>query len=263
MTILEAFSLEGEVAIVTGGGTHLGKAMATALAQLGASVVIASRREDLCIKVANELKNTGLDVTGRRCDMTIDSDITNLVKSVSDDKGRLDTIVCNAGGAAAQSTHLPNGSVSEFMDTLELNVKGTYLSAQAAAKIMVKQKRGSIITIGSIHGSLTTNKQFYDGLGFNRGGPAYQASKGAIINFTRNIAGELGEFGIRANCISPGQIPKPDASPEFSQRCLSNIPMNRGGEPEDLMGAVALLASNAGSWITGQNIIVDGGWTIW
>ena len=100
-------------------------------------------------------------------------------------------------------------------------------------------------------------------MGFGRGGPAYQASKGAIINFTRNLAGELGEYGVRANCISPGQIPRPDARPEFVQRCADNIPLNRGGEPEDLKGAVALLASDAGEWITGQNLIVDGGWTVW
>ena len=263
MTIQETFDMSGRAAIVTGGGTHLGRAMATSLAELGASVVIASRREELCLQVASELRTKGLDVTGRGCDVTVEDQVDALVESVVEAAGRLDVMVCNAGGSAAPATHIPNGSVDEFTSTLDLNVKGTYLSAQAAARVMVRQRSGSIITIGSIHGSLTTDKRFYEGLGFNRGGPAYQASKGAIINFTRNLAGELGEHGVRANCISPGQIPRPDARPEFMQRCADNIPLDRGGEAEDLKGAVALLASDAGAWITGQNLLVDGGWSVW
>ena len=263
MRIQEAFDMRGRSAIVTGGGTHLGRAMATSLAELGAAVVIASRREQLCLQVAEELRGEGLDVKGLGCDVTVEEQVDALVNSVVESVGRLDVMVCNAGGGAAPATHVPNGSVDEFTATLELNVKGTYLSAQAAARVMVRQRSGSIITVGSIHGSLTTDKRFYEGLGFNRGGPAYQASKGAIINFTRNLAGELGEYGVRANCISPGQIPRPDARPEFVQRCTDNIPLNRGGEAEDLKGAVALLASDAGQWITGQNLIVDGGWTVW
>ena len=263
MRIQEAFDMRGRAAIVTGGGTHLGRAMATSLAEMGASVVIASRREELCLQVAEELRSDGLDVTGLGCDVTVEEQVDALVESVVESAGRLDVMVCNAGGGAAPATHVPNGSADEFTATLELNVKGTYLSAQAAARVMVGQRSGSIITIGSIHGSLTTDKRFYEGLGFNRGGPAYQASKGAIINFTRNLAGELGEHGVRANCISPGQIPRPDARPEFVQRCADNIPLHRGGEAEDLKGAVALLASDAGEWITGQNLIVDGGWSVW
>ena len=263
MRVQDAFDMNGRAAVVTGGGTHLGRAMATALAELGASVVIASRREELCLRVAAEMRGDGLEVTGMGCDVTVEEQVDELVRTVAGSHGRLDVMVCNAGGGAAPPTHVPNGSVDEFTSTLELNVKGTYLCAQAAARVMTAQRSGSIITIGSIHGSLTTDKRFYAGLGFSRGGPAYQASKGAIINFTRNLAGELGEYGVRANCISPGQIPRPDARPEFVKRCADNIPLDRGGEAEDLKGAVALLASDAGGWITGQNLIVDGGWTIW
>ena len=263
MRIQDTFDMRGQAAIVTGGGTHLGRAMAASLAELGASVVIASRREDLCAQVASEMRRDGLDVTGRGCNVTVEEQVDDLVSSVADAHGKLDVMVCNAGGGAAPPTHVPDGSVDEFIATLELNVKGTYLCAQAAARVMTAQRSGSIITIGSIHGSLTTDKRFYEGLGFNRGGPAYQASKGAVINFTRNLAGELGEYGVRANCISPGQIPRPNASPEFARRCVDNIPLDRGGEADDLKGAVALLASQAGAWITGQNLIVDGGWTIW
>ncbi len=263
MNIKDAFDMKGRTAIVTGGGTHLGKAMATALGELGASVVIASRRAALCEEVAEELRREGLVVTGRGCDVTVESEVDALVNSVVEEHGRLDVMVCNAGGSATPATHIPNGSVDEFIATLELNVRGTYLCAQAAARVMVEQRGGSIVTVGSIHGSLTTDKRFYEGLGFGRGGPAYQSSKGAIINLTRNLASELGEHGITANCISPGQIPRPDANPKMVQRCAKNIPFSRGGEADDLKGAVALLASPAGAWITGHNLIVDGGWSIW
>ena len=164
MRIQEAFDMRGRSAIVTGGGTHLGRAMATSLAELGASVVIASRREQLCLQVAEELRGEGLDVKGRGCDVTVEEQVDALVNSVVESVGRLDVMVCNAGGGAAPATHVPNGSVDEFTATLELNVKGTYLSAQAAARVMVRQRSGSIITVGSIHGSLTTDKRFYEGL---------------------------------------------------------------------------------------------------
>jgi gluconate 5-dehydrogenase len=263
MTILEAFDLTGRAAVVTGGGTHLGRAMATALAELGASVVIASRREQLCKQVAAEMRENGLDVTGQGCDVTVEAEVNALVDAVVTAHGRLDVIVCNAGGSAAPATHIPDGDVDEFMATLDLNVKSTYLCAQAAARVMVGQRSGSIITIGSIHGSLSTDKRFYDIVGGKRGGPAYQSAKGAIINLTRNLATQLGEYGITANCISPGQIPKPDASPALVKRCAEYIPLNRGGRADDLKGAVALLASPAGAWMTGHNLIVDGGWSVW
>jgi gluconate 5-dehydrogenase len=126
--------------------------------------------------------------------------------------------------------------------------------------------------VGSIHGFLGSNKRFYDGLDFRRGGAAYQTAKGGVINLTRHLAAELGEYGITANCISPGQVPRPDADPEFVERGRLNVPPERGrlnvplervGTPGDLKGAVVLLASPAGSWITGHNLVVDGGLSVW
>ena len=96
-----------------------------------------------------------------------------------------------------------------------------------------------------------------------RGGGAYQTAKGGTINLTRYLAGQLGEYGITVNCISPGQIPRPDHEPEFVEKARLSIPLERTGMPDDLKGAVALLASSAGSWITGHNLVVDGGWSIW
>ena len=264
MNIREMFDLHGRVAIVTGGGTHLGRAMAESLGELGAAVFIASRRRELCEKVAAELREDGIDCTGLGCDVTVEEEVDSLVEGVVKDRGRLDIMVCNAGGSAVPATYVPDGSRQEFEATVQLNLTGTYLCAQAAARVMIPQHSGSIITIGSIHGALTTDKRFYEGMDFSRGAAAYQSAKGGILNLTRHLAGELGEHGITANCISPGQIPRPErATKLFTERVLQNIALERVGVADDLKGAVALLATPAGAWITGHNLIVDGGWSIW
>ena len=263
LEIQNLFDLNGKVAIITGGATHLGFAMASALGELGANIVIASRRRDLCVKRSNELKSKGINSLGIGCDVTDPIQVDQLVDQTVSEYGRLDIMVCNAGGAVKPATFVPNGDIEEFVSTMELNVNGTYLSANSAAKIMVNQRSGSIITIGSIHGSLTNDKRFYDGTGFHRGGASYQTAKAGIINFTRYLAMELGEFGVNANCISPGMIPKPDADVKMLDKCMNSTALRRRGLPSDLKGVVALLASEAGSWITGQNFIVDGGFTIW
>ena len=256
------FNLSDRLGIVTGGGTHLGRAMATALGELGASVVIASRRRELCERVAEEMREADIDCTGRGCDVTVEKEVDALVEAVVAQHGRLDVMICNAGGNVGP-THLPDGSIDDFMRTFEMNTKSTYICAQVAARVMIPQRSGTIITIGSIHGSFTNDKRFYEGLKMVRGGGAYQTAKGGIINLTRYLAGQLGEYGITANCISPGQIPRPDHEPEFVERARLSVPLERTGTPDDLKGAVALLASPAGSWITGHNLVVDGGWSIW
>ena len=263
MKITEQFDMTGRVAVITGGGTHLGRAMATALAELGATVIIASRRRELCEQVAAEMSAEGMKVEGMGCDATERDEVAAMVDSIVARHGRLDVMVCNAGGGAAEPTYIPEGDVAEFTATLEKNVTSAYLCANEAAKVMVRQGSGSIITIGSIHGSLTNDKRFYDGTGFKRGGAAYQTAKGGIINFTRYLAMELGDSGITANCISPGQIPGTTADPVMVERARQANALGRTGVADDLKGAVALLASPAGSWITGHNLIVDGGWSIW
>lgn len=262
MTIHDLFDMTGKVAIVTGGGTHLGRAMATALGELGAMVVIASRRRELCEEVASELRSQGIRCHGAGCDVTDENQVNALVEDVVRDHARLDVMISNAGGAATTS-YIPNASIDEFRQTWEQNVTSTYVCAQAAARVMIPQRSGSIITLGSIHGFLSGDKRLYDGLDFRRSGPPYQTAKGAIINMTRALSAELGEYGITSNCISPGQIPRSSTDPEMIERCRLNNPLQRTGVPDDIKGAACLLASDAGKWITGQNIVVDGGWSVW
>ncbi len=260
-TVQELFDLTGRTAIVTGGGTHLGTAFTEALGDLGAKVYIASRRTELCERVASELTRRGYDVTGLGCDVTDETQVDALVERVMNDTGRLDIAICNAGGSFTTS-YPPDADVDEFRRTLEVNLTGTYITAQSAGRAMIPARCGSIITLGSIAAPLSMDPRIYNA-NFNRSGPPYQAAKGGVLNLTRAFAGEFGKYGITANCISPGQIPKDTINPEQVETFRKMNALHRTGLSQDLKGTVALLASDAGSWITGQEFRVDGGWSIW
>ncbi len=261
MTVQELFDMSGSAAVVTGGGTHIGRAIAAALGEAGAAVYIVSRRGELCERVASEMRGEGIDCTGAGCDATDEAQVDALVERVVEERGGLDVMVCNAGGSAARS-YIPDASIGEFTATLEMNLRSAYVCAQSAARAMIPRGGGGrIITLGSIHGSLGADKRQYMGLG--RSGPPYQAAKGGVVNLTRGLATELGEYGITVNCISPGQIPPPTHDAGLVERWRDSNPLGRTGVPEDVKGAAVLLASRAGGWITGHNLVVDGGWSVW
>ena len=262
MNVRDMFNMAGTVALVTGGGTHLGRAMASALAELGATTYIAGRRLEVCAATAAALRADGLDVSAMACDVTVDGEIDAVVDKIVAAHGRFDVLIANAGGSFTRS-YMPEASIDEFRRTLELNITGTFRSAQAASRHMIPARRGKIVTIGSIHGSLTADLRLYEGLDFWRSGPPYHAAKGAVVNLTRSLAAELGQHNIQVNCISPGQIPQATTDPEFVERCRLNNPLQRTGQADDLKGAVALLCSRASDWITGHNLLVDGGWSVW
>jgi gluconate 5-dehydrogenase len=259
--IREMFDMTGRTAVITGGGTHLGTAMATALGQLGASVYLASRRGALCEEVAGQLLSQGIDATGLACDATDSSQVARLVGRVMDEHSRLDAFICNAGGSFTTS-YPPDGDVQEFRDTLDANLTSTYVCAQEAGKAMIPAKRGSIITLGSIGATLAMDTRIYNSR-FKRSGSPYLAAKGGVLNLTRALAAEYGEHGITVNCVSPGQVPKDTTDAEQVETFRQMNALRRTGVPSDLAGTIALLASDAGSWITGQEIVVDGGWSIW
>jgi NAD(P)-dependent dehydrogenase (short-subunit alcohol dehydrogenase family) len=253
--------MSGSIAIVTGGGTHLGAAISESLCELGATVIVASRNLNNCKEMSTQLTSAGLKAYALQCDATIESDVNSLIKSVIETHGKLDVFVCNAGGSTPDND-FPSSSTQAFRDTISMNIDTTFMCAQAAAKVMIKQGHGKIITIGSVHGVMGTDKRLYEGLNHKRSSIGYFAAKGGVINLTKALAAELGEHGITVNCISPGQIPKPTVKKEMINRMVNRQPIGKMGKPHDLKGAAALFASPAGNWITGQNLIVDGGWTI-
>lgn len=260
----ELFDLTGRVALVTGGGTHLGRAMAEALAAQGARTYIAGRRRDVIEEAAEAMRRDGRDVTAVRCDITDAGMVQEVVGRIAAETGPIDIAVCNAG-ANAENRYPPDTDLETFRATLDSHVAGTVTTANAAARQMLERGSGSIITVSSVHGSLAADPRLYDGLTqkSRRSSLAYQTAKAAIVGLTRNLAAEFGRSGIRVNCISPGHIPKDTADPVFVERVVEGNALGVKGTPDDLKGAVVLLASDAGRFITGHNLVVDAGWSIW
>jgi len=255
----DLFDLTGQVALITGGGTHLGAAMAAALAGAGAEVHLASRRLEVCAAVADALTAAGARASAHCCDIADPVDVRALVDGVVADTGRLDVLVANAGGSAVRGS-FTDLDPQDLRTTLDVNVLGTATCAQAAARHMIDAGGGSIILIGSIHGALGSDRRAY-GPGWVGSAADYHIAKGAVVNMARALAMEWSLSGVRVNCLSPGQIPKATLVAVQTERFREATPLGRVGVPADLAGAVLLLASDAGSFITGQNLIVDGGWS--
>ena len=254
-------SLQGAVSVVTGGGTHLGLAMASALAELGATVYLLGRRRAVVDQSAATLQARGLVVFAIDAVAADESAMERVVQDIVARHGRLDVMVCNAGGAFG-STMAPNISLADLETMLRMNVGTTLVCAQTAIRVMMPRQRGAIITVGSLHATLGSDPRLY-APDFKRSTQSYHAAKGAILNLTRALACELAQYKITVNCISPGQIPKPSLDAFTRENFRNMVPLGRLGVPSDLNGAVALFASEAGRWITGQNLTVDGGWSAW
>ena len=260
-TMPDLLNMSGRVAIVTGGGTHLGTAFTEAMAELGAHVYIASRRAELCEETASNLRSKNLKVTALACDVTEESSVNALVEQVMKKEGRLDVFVANAGGSNT-TAHAPHGDVDEFRWTLEKNLTSTFICAQAAGRVMIPQKSGSIITLGSIASRLASDPRIYNE-NFKRSGAPYMAAKAGVLVLTKALAAEYSPHGVRVNCICPGQIPNDKTDKNQVEKFRTMNAFHRTGLAEDIKGACALLASDAGKWITGTDILVDGGWSIW
>ncbi len=251
----ELFDLNGKVAIVTGGGGSLGRQMARALAEMGAHVVLCGRKAEHFEEAAAELSALGVRALGLRCDVTSPDDVRALVDRTKAEFGRVDILVNNAGRAwVAPATTMP---VEEWRRVLEVNLTGAFLCAQAAGKVMIEQGGGKIINIASVAGLGGAMPEVLDAI-------AYSASKGGLINFTRDLAVKWARHKINVNAIAPGWFPTRMSSAiveRWGDRLARNIPLGRIGGDEDLKGVVVYLASRASDYVTGQVLSVDGGQT--
>ena len=257
MAILDRFGLEGQVAVVTGGGRGIGEAIALGLAEAGADVVVAARRTAEVEQVAEKIRAKGRRALAVTCDVMDIEQIKSLAQRAVEELGGLNCWVSNAGGAddrvARTLLEMPERQWDFQMD---LNLKAVWTGAQAASSIMKDQGGGTIINISS----QAANKASP----FN--GP-YAVAKSGVNNLTQTMAVELARYNIRVNGVSPGPIPtevfmefldlKEEDLPEMGQRL--NIPLGRIGAPEDISPAVVYLASEASSWMTGQTITINGG----
>ena len=247
--------LEGKIVIVTGARRGMGKSHALALAKAGAKVAVADISLEECQKVVDEIRKEKGEALAVKCDVTKKGEIDDMIKTVVDKWGRIDILVNNAG--ICQFKPFLELTEEEWDRTLDTNLRGYFLCAQAAAKEMVKQKTGVIINIAS-----TAMGQV--GVGF----PTlahYCASKGGIVGMTETLALELAPYNIRVNAIAPGAIETPmidplKADPKTMEGTLARIPLHRVGKPEEVSNLVLFLASDASSYMTGSTVVIDGGW---
>ncbi len=268
MDTRELFDLTGQTAIVTGGGSGIGKMLCTGLAEAGANLVIASRRYDLCKKVADEFASEcGVETLAVRADVLEEKDVARLMEKTVDRFGRIDILVNNVGGSIVRNTL--SAEVSEWDHILALNLRSVFLCCREAGKYMAEKGYGKIINIASVlAGRATDFRNYYqDPEELSRAGQlSYNASKGGIVSLTTDLAVEWSKYNITVNAISPGAFLTDQTAkfPDFLVKNLcSRIPLGKFGDADDLKGAVVLLASRASKYLTGQNLVVDGGWTLW
>jgi 3-oxoacyl-[acyl-carrier protein] reductase len=243
-------SLKNKTAIVTGAGRGIGRGIALALAQEGCNVIVSDIDQANCCAVAEELEKLGVKDAGVKCDVSKKAEVENLFSCTMKKFGKLDILVNNAG----IYPFVPFSDMKEedWDKVMNINLKSIFLCSQQAAKVM--QEGGRIINISSIAAFV----------GFS-GLVHYCASKGGVNGMIRALALELASKKITVNAVAPGGINTPGAqspSEEIRQQTIAVIPLARMGEPEDIANAVVFLASDKSSYITGQTIIVDGGWTL-
>lgn len=263
-SLQQLLTLKGRTAIVTGGAGYLGTAISETLAELGANLVLASRDKAKCEKKCEEIvRLTGgsIKAVALELDVMKKGAAPEFFARVHEHFPAIDILVNNAWSGKKNSWESITEEDWEYDINMSLN---SVFRMTKAAFPDLKATRGVILNIGSLYSHLAPDYRMYDGREFANP-PSYGAAKAGVIQFTKYLASFLSPHGIRVNALSPGAYPHPptQAHAEFMQRLASKNPMNRIGQPDDLKGAVALLCSDAGSYITGQDIHVDGGWGVW
>ena len=256
-SVKELFDLSGRVSVITGGATGLGLQMATALAEAGSNIVVCSRKLENCEAAAHQLEKLGAQALAVACDVTKPDQVEAMKEATLKKFARVDVLVNNAGRAwSAPPEEMP---LERWQQVFDLNITAPFLCAQSIGREMIKKKRGKIINIASVAGLVGRNPRNYNSV-------AYSASKGALVNFTRDLAVKWAQYNIQVNCICPGFFVTP-LNQELYERNKENIdrdiPLGRTGGPDDLKGLAVLLASDASNFMTGAIIPVDGGAFAW
>jgi len=260
-SVAQLFDLTGRVALVTGGCGHLGAALCRALAETGASVVVTSRTAAKAESFAKTLPARGVQRHLGIALNHLESDsITEVFASIVQEFGQIDVLINNA--------HEPLGNdwtnISPEAFTQQLsNATGYFMLAKLLRDHAVSRGQpASIVLLGSMYGLVGSYPEVYADV-CAASPVAYQALKGSVIQMTRHLAVYWAKDLVRVNCLSPGPFPSEKAPAELVQRLQAKSPMHRMGQPDELKGAVVFLASDASSYMTGQNLVIDGGWTSW
>ncbi|WP_066304314.1 glucose 1-dehydrogenase [Bacillus sp. FJAT-29814] len=256
MNTLDLFRLDGKVAIVTGGAVGLGRQMAEALAEMGANIVIASRKKEKCMEATNEIsRSMDVDTLAIELDIRDEASIKQMVNDTIERFGRIDILVNNSGiawGGPAEEV-----SYEDWKKVIDVNVNGTFYCTQEVGKVMIKQGGGKIVNISSIGSFGGAFPEAQDALSYN-------TSKGAINIFTKDLAVKWAQYNINVNAIAPGWFPTKISKFVIENRkelLMQRLPLKRFGSEADLKGAIVYLSSNASDYVTGHILVVDGGWT--
>lgn len=260
----DLFSLKGKTVLITGGATHLGKALSEGVCQYGGQVIIGSRDLKRNKEAAYELSQRyAVSCTGVYLDFTNAESIQTALCELPANMRAIDVLINNAVYYAPGAIH--QQSQEEFMEGLMGTIGGTFQVTRAVLPKMMEQRHGNIINIASMYGMVSPNPDVYQASNAEPTPGNYGCGKAAVIQFTKYLSCSYAYYGIRANAIVPGPFPNPKVqkNSEFIHQLANKAPLRRIGVPDDLKGIAVLLASDASSYITGQAIAVDGGWTAW
>jgi NAD(P)-dependent dehydrogenase (short-subunit alcohol dehydrogenase family) len=265
-SIHQLMAMDGRVSLITGGAGHIGQAMAAALAELGSDLVLLDRDAHALAEAATPLiARHGVRVETRVCDLECETELAAVPAWIEQTLGRLDVLINNAafvGSSELQgwSTPFEEQSLSTWRRALEVNLTAAFALTQGCKRLLEASGHGSVVNVGSIYGVHGPDLSLYAGTAM-RNPAAYAASKGGLLQLTRWLATVLAP-GIRVNALSPGGVARNQPQP-FVERYVARTPLGRMGREEDFKGAITFLATDLSSWVTGQNIMVDGGWGVW
>ena len=273
-SIPKLFSLDGKVAVVTGSLGLIGKNHCRALAEAGANIVVTDLDQQACDVFASELSiEYSIKALGLGCDITNKESVIELKDRILEQFSKIDVLVNNAAindmfetpAAAGEQSKFENYPLELFQRSLDVNITGMFLCSQVLGSVMAQQGTGSIINIASTYGIVAPDQSLYaraDGSQSFYKSAAYPVTKGAVISFTRFLAAYWGHRGVRVNTLSPGGVEN-NQDAFFVDNYAKRTPLARMAEPTDYQGAIVFLASDASSYMTGANLVVDGGWTTW
>jgi NAD(P)-dependent dehydrogenase (short-subunit alcohol dehydrogenase family) len=254
MAVLDAFTLQGRVSVVTGANRGIGRALAVALAEAGSDLALLVRRPETCAALIEELHGLGVRAEAFAADVVEKADVTRAAEEIVAALGGVDVLVNNAGTCI----HRPALEVTddEWKQVFDVNVTGVWNCCQTFGRHMAAGGGGSIVNIGSISAMIVNRPQWQ---------PAYNASKAAVHQLTKSLAAEWAPLSIRVNALAPGYVKTemaPVDDPQFRQHWIDDAPMQRYATPEELGPSLIYLASSASSFMTGSVLVIDGGYTV-